>query len=416
METTNIGIKLGYSNCMVACLDEHFQPEVIENKDGQYTTPSVVNFSDSSTVILGQMAKDIPYYYEEEILFTVTNVFEVLGKRKIAITYNNENKTPEEVCSYLLRGIISDLENELNSKINSVVITCPDSFGTLEINSLKAVCKIVDIEKVDIISESIAAALYYINRMNDKTLLIYDLGACTFAASVVRIESGNISMICSESNSNLGGKNWDNALMNLVAQKFCEEHSDFDGEFDPFEEQDLRIKVENAKKRLTEATNARIAVAGGGKKGQVTVTREEFDDITASLLDESLTLTDDCIAVAEKKGYCIDEILLIGGASNMPQVKNSVMNKYKKDVCLFEPTECSVKGAALYSVYKKLFPKSKISNITHKSYGIQVLKNGELKCNNIIIKNTQFDGDQISVTKRFGITDSYAKKNSYKDL
>lgn len=428
------GIDLGTTYSCIATIDEN-GAKVIPNKESEFTTPSVVNFADPTMVVVGAVAKENAVIDPQN---TVSLVKTLMGRTDCAITYNGERKSPEEVSSYILRKLTGDAATLTNEDVKNVVITCPAYFGTLEKEATKNAGLIAGLNVLEIINEPTAAAISYGVTNSDKTqtVLVYDLGGGTFDVTIMRIEPGKISMICSDGNHDLGGKNWDAELMAYIAQEFASS-TGFDGEFDEFEEQDLRLKTEKAKKTLTETTTARVPIQAGTCRGQVVIERETFDQITEGLLNETLVLTDNCIQVAKEKGFDeIDEILLVGGSSKMPQVKRAVDAKYGKDAKLTDPDFAVAKGAALYAAMAQPpvpaplpfpdpnpdpdppkdgllpapppVPPMEFKYITTKSYAIEVLVDGkDMKCNNMILKDDTIpESGEVTVTKTFGTAEA----------
>ena len=204
---------------------------------------------------------------------------------------------------------------------------------------------------IEIISEPTAAALFYgcAKEQEEKTILVYDLGGGTFDVTIMRISAGKIEVICSDGNHQLGGKDWDTEVMNYLAAQFCAE-TGFDGDFDEYAQQDLRLKAEKAKQQLSSRPEVPVMLDAAGLRARVSLSRETFDDITRALLNESLEKTDAAIAVAAEKGYKIDEILLVGGSTRMPQVSKALIEKYGIEPKILEPDEAVAKGAAIYAL------------------------------------------------------------------
>lgn len=441
------GIDLGTTYSCIATVDEN-GARVIANKESEFTTPSVVNFADPTMVVVGAVAKENAVIDPQN---TVSLVKTLMGRTDCAITYNGERKSPEEVSSYILRKLAGDAATLTNEDVKNVVITCPAYFGTLEKEATKNAGLIAGLNVLEIINEPTAAAISYGVTNSDKTqtVLVYDLGGGTFDVTIMRIEPGKISMICSDGNHDLGGKNWDAELMAYIAQEFASS-TGFDGEFDEFEEQDLRIKTEKAKKTLTETTTALVPMQAGTYRGKVIIERDTFEQITEGLLNETLVLTDNCIQVAKEKGFDkIDEILLVGGSSKMPQIKRAVDAKYGKDAKLTDPDFAVAKGAAIYAAdmlgliefdiegkFRYIGdiplptpdpdPKPKPTDtiggsttpvkpaitfeyITTKSYAIEVLVDDgkDMKCNNMIFKDDTIpESGEVTVTKTFGTAEA----------
>lgn len=443
------GIDLGTTYSCIAYVDETGRATVVNNKEGTNTTPSVVNFADPSLVVVGQVAKETAVIDPKN---TISLVKTLMGKSNFAISYNGEDLSPEIVSSYILRKMAIDAGEILNTEVKDVVITCPAYFGTAERIATKNAGEIAGLNVIEIISEPTAAALYYgcAKVEGEKTVLVYDLGGGTFDVTIMRIGSGKIEVVCSDGNHELGGKDWDAEIMKYLVSQFCAE-TGFDGDFDEYAQQDLRLKAEKAKQQLTAREEVPVMLDASGLRARVTLSRNTVDEITQALLNESIEKTDAAIAVAELKGYKVDEILLVGGSTRMPQVKRIILEKYGIEPKILEPDEAVAKGAAIYALgayegkveqwkeriesgevdmsdkeikeeAEKYQEPAVVSTIaipglhgqkmnevvtvaTTKSYALKVLVNGQEKCCNMIIKNVKMDQGSISVTKQFGTAD-----------
>lgn len=342
------GIDLGTTYSCIAYVDETGRATVVKNKEGTNTTPSVVNFADSSLVVVGQVAKETAVIDPQN---TISLVKTLMGKSNFAINYNGEDLSPEVVSSYILRKLALDAGEILNTEVKDVVITCPAYFGTAERTATKNAGEIAGLNVIEIISEPTAAALYYgcTKVEGEKTILVYDLGGGTFDVTIMRISGGKIEVVCSDGNHQLGGKDWDTEVMNYLATQFCSE-TGFNGDFDEYAQQDLRLKAEKAKQQLTAREEVPVMLDAVGLRARVRLSRDTFDEITQALLNESIEKTDAAIAVAESKGYKVDEILLVGGSTKMPQVKKIIVEKYGMEPKVLEPDEAVAKGAAIYAL------------------------------------------------------------------
>ena len=443
------GIDLGTTYSCIAYVDETGRATVVNNQEGTNTTPSVVNFASPSQVVVGQFAKENAVIDPQN---TVALVKILMGKSNFAINYNGEDKSPEEVSAYILRKLAEDASKLIDSEVKDVVITCPAYFGTAERTATKNAGEIAGLNVIEIISEPTAAALYYgcAKERGEKTILVYDLGGGTFDVTVMRIGAGKIEVICSDGNHELGGKNWDDAVMQYLAGEFCSE-TGFDGDFDEYAQQDLRLKAEKAKQQLSSCEKVPVMLDAAGLRARISISRTTFDEITQTLLNESIEKTDLAIAVAESKGYKVDEILLVGGSTRMPQVAKVLVEKYGIEPKILEPDEAVAKGAAIYALgayelkveewkekvesgevdmndeavkeeVKKYQEAAAVSTfaipglrgqkmsevvtvITNKSYALKVLVEGTEKCCNMIIKNVKMENGSVSVTKQFGTAD-----------
>ena len=343
------GIDLGTTYSCIARVDDTARAEVIKNNDGDNITPSVVAF-EGDNVIVGADAKAEAVLNPET---TVMLVKTLMGKTDFAINYNGEDKTPEEISAFILRKLTQDASEQLGVEVKDVVITCPAYFGTAERTATKNAGKIAGLNVLEIISEPTAAALYYgcAKEQDEKTILIYDLGGGTFDVTIMRISSDKIEVVCSDGDHDLGGKNWDEMLIGYLANQFVEKIG-YDIEFDEYAKQDLRLKAEKIKKQLTSRSQAGDMLEIMGNREKVSITRDEFDEITFTLLNETLKKTKEVIEVAKNKGYdVIDEILLVGGSTRMPQVKKALSKNFGEiEIKILEPDEAVAKGAAIHAV------------------------------------------------------------------
>ena len=440
------GIDLGTTYSCIAYVDETGRATVVNNQEGTNTTPSVVNFASPTQVVVGQIAKENAVIDPQN---TVSLVKTLMGNSNFAINYNGEDKSPEEVSAYILRKLAEDASKLLDTEVKDVVITCPAYFGTAERQATKNAGIIAGLNVIEIISEPTAAALYYgcAKEQEEKTILVYDLGGGTFDVTIMRISAGKIEVICSDGNHQLGGKDWDTEIMNYLATQFCEE-TGFDGDFDEYAQQDLRLKAEKAKQQLSSREEVPVMLDAAGLRARISLSRTTFDEITQSLLNDSIEKTDAAIAVAKEKGYTVDEILLVGGSTRMPQVTKALVAKYGIEPKILEPDEAVAKGAAIYALgayegkvdewkekvatgqvdvsdeevkeeMEKYAEEASVSSATipglmgqkmsevvtvatTKSYAIQVLVQGQEKCCNMIIKNEKMENGFVSVTKQFG--------------
>ncbi len=343
------GIDLGTTYSCIARVDDTARAEVIKNNDGDNITPSVVEF-DGDNVIVGADAKSEAVLNPEN---TVMLVKTLMGKTDFAINYNGEDKTPEEISAFILRKLTQDASEQLGVEVKDVVITCPAYFGTAERTATKNAGKIAGLNVLEIISEPTAAALYYgcAKEQDKKTILVYDLGGGTFDVTIMRISSDKIQVICSDGDHDLGGKNWDEVLIEYLADQFVKKIG-YDIEFDEYAKQDLRLKAEKIKKQLTSRSQAGDLLEVMGNREKVSITRDEFEEITSTLLNETLKKTKEVIDVAKRKGYeKIDEILLVGGSTRMPQIKRALTENFGGiEIKILEPDEAVAKGAAIHAV------------------------------------------------------------------
>ena len=220
-------------------------------------------FEDNS-VIVGSDAKEESSIKPET---TVLLAKSYMGKKVSMLDYNGEPKMPEEISSYILKKLTRDASEQLGVEVKDVVITCPAYFGTAERTATKNAGKIAGLNVLEIISEPTAAAIYYgcTRKLEEKTILVYDLGGGTFDVTVMRISANKIEVICSDGDHDLGGKNWDEILMVYLLNQFSQKVR-YEVEPDEYLDQRLRDLAERLKKRLTSSTKASGILEGDGQQ------------------------------------------------------------------------------------------------------------------------------------------------------
>ena len=340
------GIDLGTTNSRIARLNENGIPEVLKNSEGANSTPSVV-FFDGKEIVVGRVAK---YNTVLEPENTVSLVKTLMGKSDIAITYKGRNITPSEISGYILKKVALDASEQTGDEVKDVIITVPAFFGATERDATVFAGELAGLNVLSTINDTFAAAIYYgfTNPTEEKNILLYILGGGTFEVTVIKVESGKIEAVCSDGCPDLGGKDWDKKIENYLLKEF-RELSGFNGELDPADLQDLALKAEKAKRELTHSDSTNIPMAFSGYRAIVELTREKFEELTAELLDLTITITDSAIEKANKKGVIVDQIILVGGSTYMPQISTILKSKYGIDPLISEPNEAVAKGAAIYA-------------------------------------------------------------------
>ncbi len=342
------GIDLGTTYSCISYVDEHGKPVIVANGENERITPSVV-FFDGDNVIVGNEAKANAVLYPNQV---VAFVKRAMGDPNFLFEYNGKSYKPEEISSLILRKLVGDAEQNTGEKITDVVITCPAYFGINEREATKNAGDIAGLKVKQIINEPTAAAISYGMAENavKKVVLVYDLGGGTFDITMIDISPESIEVICTGGDHNLGGKDWDDSVIQFLVSQFQQETGiNNDILEDPDTCQSLQLAAEKAKKTLSSRDKTRVPIVFGSEKVGVELTREKFDEITAPLLERTITLTHDMLAEAKKKGYeSFDEFLLVGGSSRMPQVPERVKREFSIEPKLFDPDESVAKGAALY--------------------------------------------------------------------
>ena len=351
MENKAFGIDLGTTYSCISYVDDiSGEPVVVDNQEGTNVTPSVVYFEDETSYTVGDVAKESAVVSPEN---TCEFVKRKMGTNDTAITIGDKDYSPEQISSLILTKLVKDAEIALDTEIKDVVITCPAYFGIAERTATANAGKMAGLNVLEIINEPTAAALCYgsLRDVEDKTILVYDLGGGTFDVTIIRVTPKEIVAIATDGDHQLGGKNWDAALIQHLQDAFCEAKPDFDGDFDLEALQELQLKAEKAKQQLTAKDNTKVVVSASGMKASIPLTREMFDDITSPLLKCTIEKTNDAIKAAADKGVTkIDEIILVGGSCKMPQVKEIIEKTYPDiPIKMFEPNTAVAKGAAIHA-------------------------------------------------------------------
>jgi molecular chaperone DnaK (HSP70) len=354
------GIDLGTTHSCIARVDDVGRPTVLRNMEGTDTTPSVVYFESADNVIVGAMAKDTAVIEPDDVVSLIKRDMGHDVRREM----HGREYSPEEISAFILRKLTADAGVATGEEVNDVVITVPAYFGAAERDATRKAGAIAGLSVIDIISEPIAAAITYgvLNPDQDRTILVYDLGGGTFDTTVITLRKGDITVVCTDGDHELGGADWDARLVEHLAEKFREQHPDAS---DPLEdkhtEQQLRHDAEEAKKSLSARTQHTVRVMHDGRVATVDLTRDEFEEITRDLLDRTIEITGRTLATAADKGiFDYDDLVLVGGSTKMPAVPRRLETELSLSPRVQDPDLAVAKGAALYAfeeTYRRLLAK-----------------------------------------------------------
>lgn len=353
------GIDLGTTYSVISYLDENLLIQTCSNENGDMITPSVVDLSGSNPVV-GLSAKNEKAFCPHSVLDFFKRA---MGQGHSAIYYGeNSDKTTNaiDLSSYVLEYLAKYASDVTGSSVEVVVITVPAYFGTEERQATEEAAKKAGFKNVFLLEEPTAAAVYY-GYKGDKneTVLVYDLGGGTFDVVAVEINGYNYNCFVVEGNYQLGGKDWDIRMREIINDKLAEKGVDVNG----LEDDDISAiqeAAEKAKKALTpkEITNVKLKIEN--EKYSFEVSRAEFEEKTSDLLDETIKTTKFAKEQAEQKGGKITKILLVGGSSYMPQVQKRLIAEFP-DIEVPNPMDPNMavsKGAAYYA-------KAILSKIIH---------------------------------------------------
>ncbi|MFP4015442.1 MAG: molecular chaperone DnaK [Halanaerobiales bacterium] len=344
-----IGIDLGTTNSCVAVV-EGGEPTVIPNAEGNRTTPSVVAYSKKGERIVGEPAKRQAITNPDQ---TVTSI-----KRHIGTDYtvhlNGKDQTPQEVSAMILQKLKRDAEEYLGEEVTEAVITVPAYFTDSQRQATKDAGKIAGLEVKRIINEPTAAALAYgLEDDKDQTILVFDLGGGTFDVSILELGDGVFQVISTSGNNHLGGDDFDEILMNYMADEFKKEYG-IDLRNDKMAMQRLKDAAEKAKKELSSVVTTNVNLPfitqteDGPKHLDIDVTRAKFDELTASLVEQTMGPSKRALEDAGMSASEIDEVILVGGSTRIPAVQEAVKKLIGKDPHKgINPDEVVAMGAAI---------------------------------------------------------------------
>lgn len=346
---TVIGIDLGTTNSCVAVI-EGDTPTVITNKEGYRTTPSVVAFTKSKERIVGDAAKRQAAVNSDRTIFSIKRHMGTDYRRKIDGKYY----TPQEISAFILMKLKEDAEDFLGQPVTDAVVTVPAYFTDAQRQATKDAGKIAGLNILRIINEPTSAALAYglDNGMTQK-VLVYDLGGGTFDVSVIDIGDNVIEVLATSGDNHLGGDDFDERIVNYLVEQF--KISDgINLSKDVSAMQRLREEAEKAKKELSSSvtTNINLPFIAMSKDGphhiDITLSRQTFNELTADLVDRTITPVENALHDAGLSKTDINMVLLVGGSTRIPAVADKVRQLMGKEPSRnLNPDECVALGAAV---------------------------------------------------------------------
>ena len=346
---TVIGIDLGTTNSCVAVI-EGDTPTVITSKEGYHTTPSVVAFTKSKELIVGDAAKRQAAVNSDRTIFSIKRHMGTDYRKKIDGKYY----TPQEISAFILMKLKEDAEDFLGQPVTDAVVTVPAYFTDAQRQATKDAGKIAGLNILRIINEPTSAALAYglDNGMAQK-VLVYDLGGGTFDVSVIDIGDNVIEVLATSGDNHLGGDDFDERIVNYLVEQF--KISDgINLSKDVSAMQRLREEAEKAKKELSSSvtTNINLPFIAMSKDGphhiDITLSRQTFNELTADLVDRTITPVENALHDAGLSKTDINMVLLVGGSTRIPAVADKVRQLMGKEPSRnLNPDECVALGAAV---------------------------------------------------------------------
>ena len=346
---TVIGIDLGTTNSCVAVI-EGDTPTVITNKEGYRTTPSVVAFTKSKERIVGDAAKRQAAVNSDRTIFSIKRHMGTDYRKKIDGKYY----TPQEISAFILMKLKEDAEDFLGQPVTDAVITVPAYFTDAQRQATKDAGKIAGLNILRIINEPTSAALAYgLDNGTAQKVLVYDLGGGTFDVSVIDIGDNVIEVLATSGDNHLGGDDFDERIVNYLVEQF--KISDgINLSKDVSAMQRLREEAEKAKKELSSSvtTNINLPFIAMSKDGphhiDITLSRQTFNELTADLVDRTITPVENALHDAGLSKTDINMVLLVGGSTRIPAVADKVRQLMGKEPSRnLNPDECVALGAAV---------------------------------------------------------------------
>ena len=344
-----IGIDLGTTNSCVAVM-EGGEPVVITNSEGNRTTPSVVGISKSGERLVGQVAKRQAITNSDNTVMSI--------KRHMGTNYKvnlaGKEYTPQEISAMILQKLKADAESYLGEEVHDAVITVPAYFTDSQRQATKDAGKIAGLNVMRIINEPTAAALAYgIDKGEDHTILVFDLGGGTFDVSILELGDGIFEVRATSGNNRLGGDDFDEKIIDWMIIEF-KKQTGIDLSGDKTAMQRLKEAAEKAKHELSNVATSNINLPfitmneNGPQHLDLTLSRAKFDELTADLVEKTIGPTRQAMQDAGLTAKDIDKVILVGSSTRIPAVQNAIKNLIGKEPFKgINPDECVAIGAAI---------------------------------------------------------------------
>src|SRR5436309_5484912 len=345
-----VGIDLGTTYSAIAHIDNYGKPQIIPNTETERITPSVI-FFDSSSVIVGTVAKNNAVADPEKI---VDFVKREMGKPKeqFAREIGGKVYSAEELSALIIRKLKADAEKYLEQPVTDAVITVPAYFNDAERTSTITAGQLAGLNVLQIINEPTAGALAYgLDKLDENhTVFVFDLGGGTFDVTIMRILDHKIEMIATKGDHRLGGKDWDDVIVNLIAEEFDRLHGE-NPLLGLYSYQEVHTRALSAKIQLSSRNSTTIVYHHGGKSVKLTLTRKDFEKRTRHLVEKCKTICEMVMQEAKLKWDKIDKVLLAGGMTRMPMIRQ-MMSSFASVPMIdqLNPDEVVARGAAIQGI------------------------------------------------------------------
>ena len=345
-----IGIDLGTTNSVVAVM-EGGEPTVITNQEGSRLTPSVVGFAKNGERLVGQLAKRQAVSNPDR---TISSIKRHMGEGSYRVTIDDKKYSPEEISAMILQKLKADAEAYLGEKVSQAVITVPAYFNDSQRQATKDAGKIAGLDVLRIVNEPTAASLAYgIDKTDDHTIMVYDLGGGTFDVSILDVGDGVFEVKATNGDTHLGGDDFDKKIMDWMVDEFKKAEG-IDLSTDRMAMQRLREAAEKAKIELSGVMSTNInlpfitAGADGPKHLDMDLTRAKFEAMTADLVERTMGPVRQAMSDAGLSTNDISKVILVGGSSRIPAVQAAIKAFMGKEPYKgVNPDECVAVGAAI---------------------------------------------------------------------
>ncbi|HOX41412.1 MAG TPA: Hsp70 family protein [bacterium] len=322
-----VGIDLGTTFSAIAVVSSSGKGEIIKNSEGENLTPSVIYFGESE-IVVGKEAKQMQAVGDER----VASLFKrVMGDRNWIFSIDDKNFTPTDLSALVLEKLKRDAEIVLSEPVTHAVITVPAYFSELQRRNTIEAGEKAGLKVLGILNEPTAAAIAFGAKTFDREAiyLVFDLGGGTFDVSLIKIDKDNLTVLATDGNHELGGKDWDDAIIRYATTQFKEEFG-IDPLADAISLNDIFVRAEQAKKALTATSRTIFIISSGGQTGRYVITREVFEQITSHLLELATSIVEHVLAEAQLNWKDLTATLLVGGSSRMPMVHRYIIERSGK--------------------------------------------------------------------------------------